>query len=337
MLSRKTFIAGLAAGAAALAAGFAASPAQAQGQAPLKEINFGIISTESAQNLRRVWDPFLADMQKKVGIPVKAFFAPDYAGVIQGMRFNKVQIAWYGNASAIQAVDQASGEVFVQSVDVAGNPGYWSLLITHKDSPLNSLEDVIKRGRDLTFGNGDPNSTSGFVVPSYYAWAVNKIDPRTHFKRVVTASHETNALAVANKQVDFATNNTESMDRLQKTAPAARAQIKEIWRSPLIPSDPIVWRKDLADSDKQKIRNFFLEYGVKGPNVEAERKVLAGLQWAPFRESSNRQLLPIRQLNLFREKGRVEANKNMSEADRKKRLAEIDRQLADLQRQMATN
>ena len=38
---------------------------------------------------------------------MRAFFAPDYAGIIEGMRFNKVQMAWYGNKSAMEAVDRA--------------------------------------------------------------------------------------------------------------------------------------------------------------------------------------------------------------------------------------
>lgn len=54
-----------------------------------KEINFGIISTESSQNLKQVWDPFLADMAEQTGYEVNAFFASDYAGIIQGMRFDK--------------------------------------------------------------------------------------------------------------------------------------------------------------------------------------------------------------------------------------------------------
>ncbi len=73
------------------------SPAHAEEQE--KALNFGIISTESQQNLKPQWTPFLQDMEKKLGVKVNAFFAPDYAGIIQGMRFNKVDIAWYGNLS----------------------------------------------------------------------------------------------------------------------------------------------------------------------------------------------------------------------------------------------
>lgn len=69
------------------------SPAYAEEQE--KALNFGIISTESQQNLKPQWEPFLKDMETKLGIKVNAFFAPDYAGIIQGMRFNKVDIAWF--------------------------------------------------------------------------------------------------------------------------------------------------------------------------------------------------------------------------------------------------
>src|SRR3546814_2216710 len=99
---------------------------------------------------------------------INSFFAPDYAGIIQGMRFDKVDVAWYGNKSAMEAVDRAGGEIFAQTVAANGNPGYWSLLIAHKDSPINSVEDMLKNAKTLTFGNGDPNSTSGFLVPGYY-------------------------------------------------------------------------------------------------------------------------------------------------------------------------
>ena len=76
-------------------------------RAGAEEINFGIISTEAIINLKKIWDPFLADMEKGTGLKINAFFASDYAGVIEGMRFKKVQIAWFGNKSAMEAVDRA--------------------------------------------------------------------------------------------------------------------------------------------------------------------------------------------------------------------------------------
>ena len=194
----------------------ALSAAQAQ---ELKEVTFGIISTESSQNLKADWQPLLDDLSKKTGYKVNAFFAPDYAGIIEGMRFGKVHLAWHGNKSAMEAVDRAGGEVFAQMVNADGTQGYYSHLIVHKDSPYKTLDDVLKNAKNLSFGNGDPNSTSGFLVPSYYVFAQNKIDAKTAFKVSRGANHETNALAVANKQVDVATNNSENLDKIKDRLP----------------------------------------------------------------------------------------------------------------------
>lgn len=324
---RKTLIT-----AAALAATLATPLAPAD---ETRELTFGIISTESTQNLRTVWEPFLADMEKHTGFEVKPFFAPDYAGVIEAMRFDKVDLAWYGNKSAMVAVDRAGAEIFAQTVDVNGNPGYWSLLLTHKDSKLESLDDVWEHAGELSFGNGDPNSTSGFLVPGYYVFAQNGKDPNSIFKRVINANHETNALAVANKQVDLATNNTESLARIEANFPEKYEQIKVIWKSPLIPSDPIAWRSNLDPDTKAVVKEFFMSYGRDGADRERQLEVLAGLQWAPFRESDNNQLLPIRELELAKNRARIENDPNYSQEEKRAKLAEIDKQLAEISQKVA--
>lgn len=298
----------------------------------LSEINFGIISTESTQNLKQRWDPFLEAMETQTGLKINAFFAPDYAGVIEGMRFDKVQVAWFGNKSAMEAVARADGEVFAQTVDDEGNPGYWSLLITHADSGINSLEDVLACNKDLDFGIGDPNSTSGFLVPTTFIFAANDITPQDCFKTVRNANHETNALAVANKQVHLAANNTENMRRLQETHPEAFSEIKEIWRSPLIPSDPLVWRKDLDQSAKDKIYTFIMSYGRLGSpeEIAQAREVLAGLDWAPFRPSSNAQLYPIQQMEYQKELNKLLADDRMDKAEKDEKAAELQAKIDEV-------
>ena len=301
----------------------------------IRELNFGVIPAELSQSSKNDWMPLFDDMSKALGIKVNAFFATDYATVIEGMRFNKVQIAWFGNKAAMEAVDRAGGEVFVHIVNLDGTAGYWSLLITHKDSGIQTLDDFLKNGKKYSFGNGDPNSTSGFLVPGYYVFAANKIDPKTHFKIVRNASHETNALAVLSRQVDVATYSTLHWDRLQKLQPDKAAQLRIIWKSPMIPNDPLVWRKDLPADMKAKIRTFILGYGRQGPDAERQRQVLAHLVngWLPFEESSDAQLIPIRQLELAKQKMTIEGSKTMMAQEKQAQLAAIDAKLAELETQ----
>ena len=316
----KNLLTGLAAAALLVLA-----PVHAQ---DLKEINFGIISTESSQNLKSDWQPLIDDMQKKTGYKVNAFFAPDYAGIIEGMRFNKVHVAWFGNKSAMEAVDRANGEVFAQMVNADGTQGYYSHLIVHKDSPLKNLDDVLKNAKSLSFGNGDPNSTSGFLVPSYYVFAQNKIDAKTAFKVSRGANHESNALAVANKQVDVATNNSENLDKVKDKLPEKFKDIRVVWTSPLIPLDPLVMRKDLPAVTQQKLKDFFYTYGQGG---QQEKDVLMRIsKLSAFKPSTNAQLIPIRQLELFKERNKFEADANLPGAEKQAKIAEIDRKLAEL-------
>ena len=58
-----------------------------------------------------------------------------------------------------------------------------------------------------------------------------------------------------------------------------------------------MWRKDLDAGLKKKIGDWLFSYG----KADAGKKVLADLQWAPFKKSDNNQLLPIRQIQLNKE------------------------------------
>lgn len=290
-------------------------------------LNFGIISTESSQNLKSDWQPILDDMAKKTGMEIKPFFASDYAGVIEGMRFNKVQVAWFGNKSAMEAVDRANGEIFAQMVNADGTQGYYSHLIVNKDSPLKSMDDVLKNGKSLAFGNGDPNSTSGFLVPGFYVFAKNHIDAKTFFKVSRNANHESNALAVANKQVDLATNNSENLEKVKEHHPEKFKEIRVIWTSPLIPSDPLVMRNDLPEATKAKIKDFFYSYGA---NAVEKDNMMKLSKISGFKPSTNDQLKPIRQLALFSKRNKIEADASISDTEKKAQLAEIDQKLAAL-------
>jgi phosphonate transport system substrate-binding protein len=228
----------------------------------------------------------------------------------------------------MEAVDRASGEVFAQMINADGTLGYYSHLIVHKDSPIKSLDDMLKQGKNLSFGNGDPNSTSGFLVPGYYVFSQNNIDPKTFFKVSRGANHESNALAVANKQVDVATNNSENLDKIKDKLPGKFNDIRVIWTSPLIPSDPLVIRKDMAEPLKGKIKEFFYSYG-KGSQQEKDNLYKLS-KLSSFKLSTNSQLIPIRQLELFKDRNKIDADASLAAADKQAKLADIDRQLAAL-------
>jgi phosphonate transport system substrate-binding protein len=129
------------------------------------------------------------------------------------------------------------------------------------------------------------------------------------------------------KQLDVATNNTEEIDKLEATKPEVAKELKVIWKSPLIPNDPLVWRKDLDAGIKAKLKGFLLSYG----QTDADKAVLKNIyNYSGFKESTNEQLVPIRQLELFKDRRKVENDEQYSAEEKAQRIAEIDKKLAAL-------
>lgn len=321
--------------AAVLATGLATSamPAFADREDP-QEINFGIIATENSSAQREKWGPFLQALEADIGMPVKPFFAADYAGVIEAMRFDKVDIAWYGNKSGMVAVDRAGAEIFAQTTESNGDQGYWSVMVTHKDSGL-SYEDVMKCDKSLNFGLGDPNSTSGFLVPSTFIFAKEGVDPKECFKIVRNANHETNLISVATKQVDVAVASSGGLyKRLKFAKPELFAEIKEIWRSPLIASDPMAWRPELNKGLKAKIMSFFMTYGRLGSDADVTkaREILAMIDMGPFVPSSNAQLWPFYEMDQIRQRMSIQGDDTFSQSEKKEKIAKIDEKIAEIRR-----
>ncbi len=299
--------------------------------ANIKEINFGVLSTESQSNQKPLWEPFAAVMSKEIGIPVKPFYVTQYAALIEAMRFGKVQVAWLGGKPYLEAVKLADVEAFAQVVSDDGQKGYYSHLIVNKDNPIAAEAKaqggdkyVVKNAAKLTFAFNDPNSTSGFLVPSYYIFTKNKVDPKKAFKRLIFAgSHEACALAVANKKVDVATVSNEGLYRLDKTNPEARKKIEIIWESPIIPSDPLAYRQDLSADIKKKFQDFFYNY--------KDAKILNPLKVSGFVPAEDKTWNPIRELEIAKKIQETQFQENLSEQDKKKKLAELNQQLQKIQ------
>jgi phosphonate transport system substrate-binding protein len=259
-------------------------------------LTFSVLATENSRTQASDWAPLFADMEKQTGLKVKPFFQSNYTGLIEGMRFKQIDAGWFSNQSGLEAVRRADGEVFVRSSDPSGVDGYNSILITNVAKPI-TLDDVLKCDKTLSFGIGDAKSTSGTLAPMTYLFAPRGIDPRTCFRTVRAANHESNMLSVANGVLDVATNNSTAYGILQGRKPDVMKKVKIIWTSPRIPEDPLVWRKDLDPATKEKVRQFFLTYGAgEGPEAERQRAILERLSFGVFQPADDSHLLPVREM-----------------------------------------
>ena len=247
--------------AATVLSGLMASTAVAQDA--ITEFNIGILGGENAQDRMNSLECFRAKVEAEVGVPTKLFTPADYDGVIQGLLGGTLDFGFLG-ASAYAKVYLANPEavdVMLSQQNADGSLGYNSIAFARVDSGIKSIEDA--KGKIFAFG--DPNSTSGYLVPGAELTAkYGKLEE--YFSEVkMSGGHEQTIVGVANG--DFAAgvswavplgNWEDGFDAgaFRKAADAGlvdMSQLTEIWRSAIIPEGPMVVRRALPQDVKDKM------------------------------------------------------------------------------------
>jgi phosphonate transport system substrate-binding protein len=257
-----------------------------------KELTFALLSTENAAEIGRRWAPIVAQLEKDLGVRVKYTTATDYRGTIEALKFGKAQLGHLGPKSYVEAStnNYANVEPVAQLQGGNGSLGYRSCLIVHTDSDLFSPEDTGGR----TFAFNDPNSTSGYLVPSTFFLMEMAIDPQKHFSKVIfSGSHEASILAVANKKVEVASTNLPDLQQLTRENKVPRGALRVIWVSRLIPNDPIVVRKDMPASLKSAVAESLTT--MKARNPEAFKEI--GATVGGFVPADDAKYTVVRELN----------------------------------------
>lgn len=267
---------------------------------PQKTLAFSIVSTEGKQTQLQEWGPFLKDMSAAIGMEVKPFFGTTYSALVEALRFKQTDLGWFTNQSGLEAVRRADGAVFARTTHPDGPDGYQGIIIVKRGSGI-TLDRLLKCDHTIDFGMGDAKSTSGTLAPMTYLFGPRNIEPAKCFKTVRSGNGEANLFAVGAGVLAASTNNTRALDRLVDLGtPMARKtldSVEIIWRSPTIPEDPMIWRKDLDPAIKAKITKFFFSYGVGDtPEAKRQRAILARIQSGPFKPADDTHLLPVREM-----------------------------------------
>ncbi len=179
----------------ALATGLLAVGPMGSAWAGEKTIRFGLIPSEDAVKLLKDSAPFIAALEKALGMKVKPFVAMDYSAVIEALKSNKLEIAFLGPASYVLAKDKVGAEIDAVARGImkkTGKSSYRGLIISHPDSGINTLQDL----KGKTFAFVDPASTSGNFVPRY-VFDKNGIEPEKDFKTLYySGTHQASLIAV---------------------------------------------------------------------------------------------------------------------------------------------
>jgi phosphonate transport system substrate-binding protein len=249
-----------------LALALAASTALSTGAfaQEITEFRIGILGGENAQDRMNSYQCLADYTNEALGVETKLFAPADYNGVIQGLLGGTIDMAWLG-ASAYAATflqDPDAVEPVLIKVNLDGSVGYHSIGFARVDSGVTSLDDMESK----VFGFGDPNSTSGFLIPSIeipqYKDGIT-MESGEYFGEVkFTGGHEQTIVAVNNGDIDGGVTWADGQGNwedgynsgaLRKAVDAGLVDMNDmvqIWKSNVIPEGPVVLRQALPDDVK---------------------------------------------------------------------------------------
>lgn len=226
----------------------------AQGEVP-RTLRVGLIPNQAPDRIRAQYQPFQQYLSQRLNMPVELFVATDYAGVVEAMASDRLDVAYFGGLTYVQAEQRANIYPIVTEIDrETGTTKYYSAIIVHADSPYQTVADL--RGRRFAFG--DISSTSGSLYPRIMLDRAGIGDFTNPQFFVYTGGHDATVLAVQNRTVDGGGVERRIMNRLFESGQADPNAIRIIDQE-LVEGYPWVVRAALDRGLVERITTAFLE------------------------------------------------------------------------------
>ena len=203
------------------------------------------------EDTKKAFTPVFAHLAKALDADFDLQTTTDWAGLAVAMGGGQVDVAWMGPWGYVIA-NNATDCQAVATVKYDDKPIYYAIVIARPDLEVGKFPDDTK-GRSISFA--DVGSTSGWLIPTYYAKEVWKIDPRAFWRYNEGATHAANEVAVSAGQVDMATDfdrNRNAMIAAGRIAPDAS---KIVWTSDPLPNDAIALPADAPKGLMSEVRD----------------------------------------------------------------------------------
>lgn len=248
--------------AVALALTFAAVGAMAQGV-----LRVSAIPDEAPTELQRKFTPLGDYLKKETGMDVQFTPVTDYAAVVEGLATNKIDMAWLGGFTFVQARIRTNGGA-VPIVQRAEDEVFTSKFIVPLDSTAKTLADL----KGKTFAFGAPSSTSGSLMPRYFLLQAG-IDPEKDFKTVAfSGAHDATVAFVAASRAEAGVLNASVWDKLVETKNPNAAKVRVLATTP--PYYDYNWtvRPGMDPALQKKLTDAFLKLDPANP---AQKDIMA--------------------------------------------------------------
>ena len=296
-----------------LVASFALFPGGARAQDACDDpanLRFAISAGGNGLERHRHFKPVLDYLRERTKKKVEIYIPASYDSTTQGLADRWIDVAAY-TASAYLTAREAEPaiEPFAAYARMPGHlqpeaPGYELVLIAKKDSRF----DKLRATKGATLGLVEQNSPTGDLLPRIALAEAVAGDLEKYFSKVVyTGGNDLSTIAVLEGKLDVAVVESDKFDEMVDNEMVLLESFNVLWRSPVIPADPMVYRAGLCEALKKQISDAFLTLHTQYQARDFLKKHKAG-RMMPVSDASYRLLRDVRaargQLKL-KDKGKI--------------------------------
>lgn len=217
------------------------------------------IPDESPTELARKAAPLVKYLEAKLGMKVEFTPVTDYAASVEALVNKKVDLAWFGGFTFVQAHVRSGGKV-IPLVQREEDEKFKSVFIT-ADPAIKTLADL--KGKDVSFGS--QSSTSGHLMPRSFLLQAG-LNPEKDFKRVAfSGAHDATIAAVASGKVQAGALNISVWDKFVAEKKVDTAKVKVFFTTP--PYYDYNWtvHADMPAATRQKLADALLALSKATP------------------------------------------------------------------------
>jgi len=228
------------------------------------------IPDEAPTELARKAAPLMRYLETQLGMKVEYTPVTDYAAAVEALVNHKVDLAWFGGFTFVQAKMRSGGKV-IPLVQREEDARFRSVFIT-TDPAIRTLADL--KGKDLSFGS--PSSTSGHLMPRSFLLQAG-LNPEKDLRRVAfSGAHDATIAAVAAGKVQAGALNISVWDKFVADGKVDTARVRVFFTTP--PYFDYNWsvHADMPAAQREKLMRAFIALSRDG----AEGQQILDLQRA---------------------------------------------------------
>jgi len=233
-------------------------------------LRVGLIPNIAPEEQQARYEPFADHLTEQLGVDVELFVASDYAGVVAALAGERIDLAYLGGLTYVQAEQQVPLTPLVTEVDEqTGTTKYLSAIVVADDSPHQDLADLVAGGG--TFAFGDVSSTSGSLYPRIMLTDAGvqcdsrRVDQCPPFDQVYfTGGHDAAALAALGGEADAAGLELRILRRMEREGTVEQDALRVVAQRE-VEGYPWVMRTALGEPAAARLTDAFL--AIEDPDL----------------------------------------------------------------------